>query len=229
MRHILLKEFYKFNLAFWLFVAMIAFCCAWVYFEIVGGFNKFGTMMYSLQVIYNKQFTYNHLDELNLAFGVIIGIMSMFFERQNGRIRVQLAFPHSYTKNMLTITLVPLIFLLVIFATEIAVIFCIFSKFFQPELRDALISTLIYSCIFSTALFLLSQSVMIEPSLKRIIASIASGVAILFLYFKINPDVGHSSLYYLNSNLWIYALICWVFCLSLLVLSLQNYKKGYIK
>ena len=229
MRYIVLKEFYKFRFAFWVFVVMACFCCAWNFFEIQKGFEKIGAIMYALQIMFNKNFTYNHLDEINIAFGAIIGLCSMFFERHSARIRVQFHFPHTYLKNIVTITLIQIVFLLGVYAVEILTMFGIFSAFFPAEIVTALLSTLIYSCAFGVAMFWLAQSTLIEPHIRRVVASIVAAVAMAFIYFKINPDISRSSLYYLNDKFWPYMAICWAFCLASLVAALQNYKKGYIK
>ncbi len=115
MRYIVLKEFAKFRFAF---LIAVCFCLAWIFFEIKGGFNKFGNAGYAIQILFNKNFTYNFLDILNILFAAVLGVSSMFFERTGARIRMQFHFPHSYLKNALTITVIPLCFLLVVFAAQ---------------------------------------------------------------------------------------------------------------
>ncbi len=229
MRYIVLKEFAKFRLAFFAFLIAICFCTAWIFFEIKGGLNKFGNAGYAIQILFNKNFTYNFLDILNILFAAVLGVSSMFFERTGARIRVQFHFPHSYLKNALTITVIPLCFLLVVFAAQIGALFSIFLSFFQPEVACALISTIIYSCSFSVGVFWLAQSATVEPSVRRVWASVVAGLASGYIYFKFNSDVDKSAQYYLNENLWIYTSVFWIFCAFCLVLSLNNYKKGYIK
>lgn len=229
MRYFILKEFLKFKLAFYFFVASVCFCMAWIYFSIQGAIAKYTISFYTLQVMYNKNFSFNHLDEINLLFALIIAVNSMFFERQNARIRVQFHYPHSYLKNTLLITLIPLCFLLFLYIFELICIYLMLSSFFPIEIVLALISTLLNSCLFSIGLFFATQSIVIEPNFKRALATLCIGIASIFIYFKINPDVGNSMLYYLNDMAPLYSILWIVFGVSLLALSLDNYKKGYIK
>lgn len=229
MREFILKEFYKVKLPLLVFIVASIFCIAWIYFDIKSGINKYTVSFYTLQVMFNKRFSYNHLDELNILFAVILGFCSMFYERQNARIRVQFHYPHTYTKNALTITLIPLCFLLAVYISELVSVFFIFNSIFAIEITLALLSTLFYSAMFGVGLFLATQSIVIEPNLKRVFSIIFIVVASLYLYFKINPDVGNSSLYYLNDMLYAYLSLWIIFCVSSLILSLNNYKKGYIK
>lgn len=229
MRYFILKEFLKFKLAFYFFVSCSLFCVAWIWLDLKDSIHKYSITGYTMQLMFNKNFSYNHLDELNLLFALIIGVSSMFFERQNARIRLQLHYPQSYLKNVLLLSLTPFCFLLGVYLVQIILLFAVFSSFFDTLIANALISTLIYNVIFSLGLFLLTQSVVIEPNLGRVLGSIIVGIGGVFIYFSINPDVGKSPLFYLNDNALIY-LIFWVFfSICLLVSSLQNYKRGYIK
>ncbi|MCR4942476.1 MAG: hypothetical protein K5978_06785 [Campylobacter sp.] len=229
MKYILLKEFLKFKFVFLFFALGLSFCVLWCYFEISGGMKRFGVGFYTLEVIYNKNFTYNFLDILNIALAFAIGFCSMFAERLMGRIRVQFHFPHSYLKNALYITLIPLLFLLLLYVLEIFAMVFMLYQFFQPELVNALISTLVYSCIFGVGVFYLSQAMLIEPDIKKVFAYVLVLLMSGFLYFKINPDVDESGLYYLNDNFCLYLGVFLFFAIASVMLSLQNYKKGYIK
>lgn len=229
MRYFIYKEFAKFRLGFYVFAISAIYCVAWIYFDLSDSIDKFSITSYTLQLMYNKVFSYNHLDELNLLFAVIIAILSMFYERQNARIRLQLHFPQSYSKNIMLLTLVPLCFLLFVYIFEILALFLVFTKFFPIEISNALLITLINNIIFSVGLYFVAQSMMVEPNNKRAIGILLIGVICVWIYFKLNPDVGNSSYYYLNEIVWCYFALWVVFGAMTLLYSLKNYKRGYIK
>ena len=229
MRYLVLKEFLKIRVIFWFFLVAILFCCAWNYIEIKNGLDKFGAVSYILRVIYSKFYSLNHLDEINLLFAFAVGFASMFYERLNARIRVQFAYPHTFLANICTLALTPLLFLGAVYVAEIAIMRWVFGMFFPSELSNALISTLSYSCFFGICIYFLVASLLIEPSIIRVSGTAIVFLATLFLYFKINPDIGNSSLYYLNEKMWIFLSLDLIFCISSYVISLNNYKKGYIK
>lgn len=229
MREMIVKELCKIRVAFYLFTLFSLFCIVWIFFDIRGDANRYGISFYTLQVMFNKKFSFNHLDEINILFAVVFGFCSMFYERYAGRIRVQFHYPHSYFQNIATLVAIPLCFLLFIYMIQILAMFFVLKIHFANEISLAIMSTLFYSALFGVGLFLSTQSIVIEPNLKNAFSIVCINLATLFLYFKINPDVCNSSLYYLNEKLWLYLLIYLCATLCLVVNSLNNYKKGYIK
>ena len=229
MRYIILKEFKKFKFAFYAFLLCAIFAMIWCVNEISRGSARFGEMMYWLQVVYNKAFTLNHLDEINLIFCGAIGLLSMLYERRFARIRVQFHYPHSYFKNILTIVGVPLAFIIFVFALEFIAAMAIFRINFANEIAWAILSTIIYSFAFGVGIFFLIQSMVLGPNLVKIAANSLFLLGSLEIYFKINPDIGYTSYFYLNDKFYIFTAIFIAYSVSSLVLCLRSYKQGYIK
>lgn len=226
MRVFILKEFYKFRFAFWIFVLAICFILAWIFFDIQTGIERFGALNFTLRVMYNKFFSFNHLDEVNIIFAVVIGALAMFAERANGRIRVQFSYPHTFVQNALMITLIPLSFVLLVYLVEFSVVLAILSTFFPKEISNVLFISLLYSQGFGVGAFLLTQSMIIDPNLKRVFANLCFLLGGAYIYFVFNSQ---NSAYYLNQNLWQYLAIFVLFGVLALIMSLLAYKQGYIK
>ena len=106
MRAIILKEFLKFQYAFYAFLALSLGVIVAIGFQIKNGINTYSDSGYMIRVVYNLDFSFMGLDLLNVFFVVLVGVSAFFGERQNARIRIQFHFPNSNLKNVTQLALI---------------------------------------------------------------------------------------------------------------------------
>ncbi|MSN95808.1 hypothetical protein F1B92_01120 [Campylobacter sp. FMV-PI01] len=221
------KEFYKFKEIYFVFIGIIACFLLYIAFGLDSFVKQNDAVMLNLSFLYEKGFSFNRLDDFNLIFALVIGILVFSKERINGRLRLSLHFPNSTFKNISYIVFIGLLFVCFAYFLEFVFLNLILSNFYHKEFISIINLSLLQNFYFGTILYILAGGIIINPIKKQVILNLVISLAFLYLYFEILPDIYKS--FYHNEFGFFYMSIALIYAICSLVEAFYNYKKGYIK
>lgn len=229
MRAIILKEFLKIKFAFFAFLGFVLFGVIAIIANTLHQFNISGKSEVIFMINYNFEFSFLWLDVLNIFFAVILGFFCYYREKIGGRLRLHFHFPLSNLKQILIITALPLCFLIFVFLIEFIVLFGFFFVVFPLNLSLNLINLLINNFAFCVVLFFAPFGIVFSSKFSEIALNIVSWSVLVFLYFKINPDLVNFTSYSQNDKFYVFFAFCLVFAYTNLQVFIKKYKQGYLK
>lgn len=223
------KEFYKFKEVYFVFLAIIACFLIYSAFSFKNFVNQNDGVMLNLSFLYEKGFTLSRLDDLNIIFALIIGVLVFLKERVNARLRLSLHFPNSTFKNISYIVFIGLGCVCFAYFLEYIFLNKILLSFYHEEFVNVVKFTIAQSFFFGITLYLLCAGIIIEPVKKRVVINLILGLAFLFLYSEIALDIYQMPSFYHNKFGFCYIAVAFIYAICALIIAFYNYKKGYIK
>ena len=205
---IFLKEFIKFRTIFWVYCAIICLDFVWINLNLKEILNYQSIKDLNYSVLYFRKFDVVFLDFINISFAISVAFMSIYREREKGRLRLFFNLPIGDLRLFLLLIFAPAFFIVIVFLSEFLAIYSLLKSKFLYEI-----------CFEICAISL-------QNSFKKILFYAIVFITQIYLYFIINPKLIDAKAFFLNVNLIYYEIVGIVFWIFVGFNSLKDYKQG---
>ena len=212
---IFLKEFIKFRTIFWVYCAIICLDFVWINLNLKEILNYQSIKDLNYSVLYFRKFDVVFLDFINISFAISVAFMSIYREREKGRLRL-----------FLLLIFAPAFFIVIVFLSEFLAIYSLLKSKFLYEICFEISRFFVLNMIFALCAYFAICAISLQNSFKKILFYVIVFITQIYLYFIINPKLIDAKAFFLNVNLIYYEIVGIVFWIFVGFNSLKDYKQG---
>lgn len=223
---IFLKEFIKFRTIFWVYCAIICLDFVWINLNLKEILNYQSIKDLNYSVLYFRKFDVVFLDFINISFAISVAFMSIYREREKGRLRLFFNLPIGDLRLFLLLIFAPAFFIVIVFLSEFLAIYSLLKSKFLYEICFEISRFFVLNMIFALCAYFAICVISLQNSFKKILFYAIVFITQIYLYFIINPKLIDAKAFFLNVNLIYYEIIGIVFWIFVGFNSLKDYKQG---